>query len=405
MSALAVEGGSPVRESPFPPWPVFAEDEISKVGEVLRSGRVNYWTGTQVRSFEQEFADYVGMPYAIGLANGTVALELALRALGIGPGDEVVVPSRTFVATASSVAVCGARPVFADIDERSQNLTADSVRAVLTSRTRAVIPVHLAGWPCDMESLSELALSSGLKLIEDCAQAHGATYRGRRVGSFGDAAAFSFCQDKIMTTGGEGGMLLLRDPQLWRRAWAFKDHGKSVEAVFERDYSENPFAFRWLHDSIGTNWRMTEMQAALGRAQLAKLDSWLSRRRHHAARLTAAIRDLPGLHPTSPPDHVGHAFYKYYATLDEDRFRGEWSQNRIIEAINAEGVPCLAGACPEVYRENAFSEIPGMPQRPLPGAHRLRHRTLMFQVHPTLGDDDIDDVTRALTKVIGESMV
>ncbi len=228
-------------------WPCFEEDELQAVSRVLRSGWVNYWSGEEGISFEREFAAFHDVPHAIALANGTVALELALHALGVGPGDEVVVTPRSFVASVSCVVARGARPVFADVDPDSGNLTAESVRAVLTARTRAIIAVHLAGWPCDLDALRALADEGGLWLIEDCAQAHGATWRGRLVGSVGDAAAFSFCTDKIISTGGEGGMLLLRDEKAWRRAWSYKDHGKSWEAV----HAEHPPGFRWLHESFG----------------------------------------------------------------------------------------------------------------------------------------------------------
>ena len=230
-ATLAIEGGGPVRITPFAPWPFFSEDEIEAVAEVLRSGKVNYWTGSECRQFEQEYANFTETRYAISLANGTLALEAALHSLGIGPGDEVVVPSRTFIATASCVAMSGARPVVADIDSESQTLTAETVRDVLTPRTRAIIAVHLAGWPCDMDPLCELGRARDLYVIEDCAQAHGATYKGRPVGGLGDVGAFSFCQDKIITTAGEGGMLVTNNPDIWRRAWEFKDHGKNFDEM------------------------------------------------------------------------------------------------------------------------------------------------------------------------------
>jgi len=203
MNKLAIDGGHPVRKNPFPPWPHYEEDEISSTMLTLKSGRVNYWTGQEGRQFEDEFAAFVGTNYAVALMNGTVALEAALIALGMGPGDEVIVASRTFIASASCVLIRGGRPVMADVDPVSQNITADTVLAVLTPMTRGIIAVHLAGWPCDMDPILALARSKGLWVVEDCAQAHGAVYKGRPVGSMGDVAAFSFCQDKIITTGGE----------------------------------------------------------------------------------------------------------------------------------------------------------------------------------------------------------
>jgi dTDP-4-amino-4,6-dideoxygalactose transaminase len=334
------------------------------------------------------------------LANGTVALELALRGFDIGPGDEVVVTPRTFLATASCAVACGARPVFADIDPISQNLTADSIRAVLSERTKAVIAVHLAGWPCDMDPIADLCRAYGIKLIEDCAQAHGATYRGRPVGSLGDVAAFSFCQDKIMTTAGEGGMLVTDDRALWSRAWAYKDHGKSFEAVYERTH---PPGFRWLHESFGTNWRMTEIQAAIGRIQLRRLPAWLERRRRSAAILTDRLQAIPALRVTRAPNHADHAYYKYYTFVRPDRLARGWDRNRILAEINARGVACFTGSCSEIYREKAFEGTDMAPPERLPVAQELGETALMFLVDPTLGDAEIGHTADVVETVFAEA--
>jgi dTDP-4-amino-4,6-dideoxygalactose transaminase len=398
---LAIDGGRPVRTAAFPAWPCFDQEQIDAVTEVLHSGKVNYWTGGEGRAFEKEFAGYVGMPYGIALCNGTVALELALYALGIGPGDEVIVPSRTFIATASAVVMRGAVPVVADIDARSQNLSVATIRKAVTSKTRGILVVHLGGWPCEMDEITRFAGAHGLKVIEDCAQAHGAEYRGRPVGGFGDAAAFSFCQDKIMTTGGEGGMLLLRDEQAWRRAWAFKDHGKDYDLVFHHDH---PPGHRWLHTGFGTNWRMTEMQAAIGRIQLEKLPAWLASRRANAAKLARHLAGVPGLHVPLPPDHAQPSFYRLYAFIGLDSLADGWSQNRIVEAINREGVPCFHGSCSEIYREQAFVRHGWSPAVPLPAARLAGMTSLAFLVHPTLGKDDIADTVRAVEKVMRKAV-
>lgn len=394
---LALDGGRPLHDAPFPPWPVFAADEIEAVTTVLASGKVNYWTGEECRQFEAEFAAFTGTRHAISLANGTLALELALYALDIGPGDEVIVPARTFIASASCVVARGAVPVVADVDPLSQNLTAETVRAVLTSRTRAIVAVHLAGWPCDMDSLMALARERGLKVVEDCAQAHGATYRGRPVGSLGDAAAFSFCQDKIMTTGGEGGLLVTSDDRLWQKAWAYKDHGKSYDAVFNRRY---PPGFRWLHESFGSNFRMTEMQAAIGRLQLRKLPHWLAVRQRNAALLDEGFATIQGLRITHPGAGIGHAYYKYYVFVEPTVLASGWDTARVIEAINAEGVPCLAGSCPEIYREHAFTARGWGPAARLPVAQRLGETSLMFMVHPTLGEAEMNATVGAVSRVM-----
>jgi dTDP-4-amino-4,6-dideoxygalactose transaminase len=397
QGGLAQEGGVPVRTAPFPPWPVFEQDEIDAAAAVLASGRVNYWTGEECRRFEEAFAAYTGTRHAISLANGTLALELALYALDIGPGDEVIVPARTFIASASCAVARGAVPVVADIDPVSQNLTAETIRAALTPRTRAIIAVHLAGWPCDMDPIMALARERGIKVVEDCAQAHGATYQGRPVGSLGDCAAFSFCQDKIMTTGGEGGMLVMNDSRLWERAWAYKDHGKSHDAVFNR---EHPPGFRWLHESFGSNFRMTEMQAAIGRLQLGKLPRWLAARRRNAALLEEGFAAIPGLRITRPTPDFGHAYYKYYVFAEPAALAPGWDATRLNEAVNAEGVPCFAGSCSEIYRERAFGGRGWGNAEPLPIAKRLGETSLMFMVHPTLGDAEMADTVVAVTKVM-----
>ncbi|TRZ97094.1 MAG: DegT/DnrJ/EryC1/StrS aminotransferase family protein [Rhodocyclaceae bacterium] len=394
---LAVEGGQAVRQTPFGFWPVHEQDEISAAMAVLESGRVNYWTGNECTAFEREFAGFIGCDHAISLANGTVALELGLRALGIGAGDEVVVPSRTFIASASCAVAVGARPVVADVDPESGNLNAGTVREVLSPRTRAIVAVHLAGWPCDMDSILALARERGIAVVEDCAQAHGAVYKGRVVGSFGDCAAFSFCQDKIMSTGGEGGMLVMRDAALWERAWSYKDHGKSYDAVFNR---QHPPGFRWLHDSFGSNYRMTEMQAAIGRVQLRKLPAWLARRRSNADRLTQAFETVPGLRTAMPAQGLDHACYKLYVYLVPERLRSGWDQRRIVEAIAAEGVPCFSGSCSEIYLENAFIKSGFCTGARLPVASDLGETSLMFLVHPTLCEADMDDTIAAVRKVM-----
>jgi dTDP-4-amino-4,6-dideoxygalactose transaminase len=386
-----------VLDSPFSPWPVFAEDERDAVMRVLASGRVNYWTGKECRDFEREFAQWAGVDHAVSLANGTLALDVALRALGVGPGDEVVVTPRTFLASVSCVVNAGARPVFADVDPDSGNISARTVAPVLTSATKAIICVHLAGWPCEMDGLLELANAQGLKLIEDCAQAHGATYRGRSVGAIGDIGAWSFCQDKIITTGGEGGMVTTRDAALWSSMWSYKDHGKSWDAVYNRTHGPG---FRWLHESFGTNWRMLEMQAAIGRLQLRKLTDWTARRRSLAEALAGVARDLPALRVPQVPAHAGHAFYRQYFYVRPDALRPGWTRDRIVDEIRALQVPCFQGTCAEVYLEKAFDGTGLRPTQRLPVARDLGETSLMFLVHPTVTDTEIARACDALMRVM-----
>jgi len=379
------------------PWPFYAEDECEAVAEVLRKGQVNYWTGQECRQFEQEFAAASGCAHAVALMNGTVALEAALLALDIPPGSEVVTTPRTFIASASAAVARGCVPVLADVDLESGNITAPAIAQVLTSRTAAIIVVHLAGWPCDMDPIMALADRHGLKVIEDCAQASGASYKGRPVGSIGHAGAFSFCQDKIITTGGEGGMLTTQSAAVWRRAWEFKDHGKSWDAVYTRTH---PPGYRWLHESFGTNWRMTEIQAAIGRIQLRKLPEWGRARRNRMYRLFDRLSDLRALRIPRAPAHLQHAAYKAYVYVRPETLRAGWSRDRIMVEIDRAGVPCLCGSCSEIYLEKAFLAMGRGPAAPLPAARELGETSLMFLIHPTFTMEDMDECAVRIRKVL-----
>lgn len=379
------------------PWPVYEDDEIKAVEAVLRSGKVNYWTGSIARDFEKAYAEYVGVKHAVAVANGTVALDLAWIALGIGRGDEVVVTSSTFLASASSIVLAGATPVFADVDPDSHNITPDTIRAVLSPRTKAILCVHLAGWPCDMDGILALAQEHGLKVVEDCAQAHGARYHDRPVGSFGDIAAFSFCQDKIMSTGGEGGLVTCRDDALWSKMWSFKDHGKSYEAVYHRQHAPG---FRWLHESFGTNWRITEMQAAIGLAQLRKLDGWVARRRANMHALIEKISGLDALRIPQPSADIYHSAYRAYAFVKPEALKADWNRDRIMLEVSAAGVPCVSGSCPEVYLEKAFDNTGFRPAERLPVARALGETSLAFLVHPTLSPSDLHHVGDIVREVV-----
>ncbi|MFL1524431.1 DegT/DnrJ/EryC1/StrS family aminotransferase [Pseudomonas sp. O230] len=387
--------------SPFSPWPSFSEEEANAVRDVILSNKVNYWTGQECREFEKEFAAWSGTEYAIALANGTVALDLAFQALGIGDGDEVIVTSRTFLASVSSIVNAGAVPVFADVDADSQNITAQTIAAVLTPRTRAIVCVHLAGWSCDMDPIMALAEEHDLRVIEDCAQAHGAKYKRRPVGSIGHIGAWSFCQDKIMTTGGEGGMVTTNDRNLWLDMWAYKDHGKSWEAIYEREHAPG---FRWVHESFGTNWRMLETQGVLGRIQLRLMDQWQPARLSNARRIWAAADELAGLRvPAIPEDYV-HAAYKCYVFVKPEALKAGWTRDRILNEIVARGVPCFSGSCSEVYLEKAFDNTQWRPQVRLPVAKQLGETSLMFMVHPTLTSAEIDKTCQVLSDVMREAV-
>ncbi len=386
----------------YPDWPSFSDEEIAAVGNVLRSGKVNYWTGTETREFEKEFAAFAGSRHAVALANGTLALELALRVLGVRAGDEVVVTPRTFIASASAAVIQGMIPVFADVDPDSGNITAETIARVLTPRSKAIVLVHIAGWPCDMDPILALARERGLKVIEDCAQCHGAMYKGRPCGSLGDIAAWSFCQDKIMTTGGEGGMITLNDDAMWEEAWSFKDHGKSYDAIYRQPAPEG---YRWLHEDFGTNWRLTEMQSVLGRIQLKRMPEWKALRARNAAILAERFGALPFLRVPLPGPDFDHAYYKFHVFIRPEMLKAGWTRDRILSECDARGIPCRNGVCGEIYMEKAFEKAGLRPKERLPVARELGETSLMFMVHPTLTEVHMHDLADRMSAVFAEATV
>ena len=384
--------------TPFSPWPSFTQQEADAVSRVVLSNKVNYWTGTEGREFEKEFATWTDSDYAIALGNGTLALDLALKALNIGADDEVITTPRTFLASASSIVTAGASPIFADVDLNSQAITAASIKAVLTPKTKAVIVVHLAGMPAEMDDIMALSKEHGFYVIEDCAQAHGAKYKGKSVGSIGHVGAWSFCQDKIMTTGGEGGMVTTNSKELWSAMWSYKDHGKSFDAIYNR---EHPPGFRWLHESFGTNWRMTEMQAVLGRIQLTRMTDWTAKRRANAALLDGAASEFNCIRLVKVPKYIEHAEYKHYMFIKPDQLANGWNRDRIVNEIVSRGVPCFQGSCSEVYLEKAFDHTPWRPEIRLPNAVELGETSIMFLVHPTLTEAEIVKTSQVIKEVLG----
>ena len=392
-----------MNKTDFAPWPSFTQEEANAVQGVLLSNKVNYWTGQEGREFEKEFAEFAGTSHAIALANGTLALDLILSGMAIGSHycgyatDEVIVTPRSFMASVSTVVNAGAKPVFADVDRNSGNMSAATIAPMITPNTKAIIAVHLAGWPCDMDEIMALAEAHGIKVIEDCAQAHGGTYKGKPLGGIGHAAAWSFCQDKIMTTGGEGGMVTTNDAALWDRMWSFKDHGKSFDTVYNKKHAPG---FRWLHESFGTNWRLTEMQSAIGRIQLTRMPEWTENRSANAQALINVLGQYDSIRmPLTSPENQ-NAFYKLYAYVEPDRLSEGWSRDRIVAEINAKGIPCMQGSCSEIYLEKAFDGTGWQPEHSLPVAKELGETSLMFLVHPTLSRANIEDAVTAVRDIL-----
>jgi len=381
----------------FSSWPLFSEEEADAVKNVLLSNKVNYWTGNECREFEKEFAVWSNSKYAIALGNGTLALDSAFKALDISIGDEVIVTARTYIASVTSIVNAGAIPIFADVDLNSQNITLETIRSMITSKTKAIVCVHLAGWPCEMDEIMDLANEFNLHVIEDCSQAHGAKYKGKSVGSIGNIGCWSFCQDKIMTTGGEGGMVTTNDKSLWSKMWSYKDHGKSYEAVYEK---KHPDGFRWVNESFGTNWRMTEMQGAIGRIQLKRMKSWRTNRITNAKEIWNCAKHHKGLHVPNIPDYIEHAAYKCYVFVKSIELKNGWDRDKIIKEINSLGVPCYSGSCSEVYLEKAFDNSGFRPKERLVNAKELGETSLMFLIHPTLTKNEIKQTCNAITSIM-----
>lgn len=391
----------------FSPWPSFTQEEADAVSQVLLSNKVNYWTGTECREFEKEFAAWAGTDYAVALANGTLALDVALQAMGIGEGDEVIVTPRSFIASVSTVVNAGAMPVFADVDNNTGNISATTIAPKITDKTKAIICVHLAGWPCDMDEIMALAKQHNLWVIEDCAQAHGAKYKGKPVGSIGHVGAWSFCQDKIMTTGGEGGMVTTNDKALWQKMWEYKDHGKNYDSIYHK---QHPPGFRWLHDSFGTNWRMMEMQAVIGRIQLKKMAEWTNIRTQNAKILRDALTQFAGeqqflripdikFHQVMGGDSV-HAYYKYYVYVRPENLPENINRDSILNALNEKKIPCFSGSCSEIYLEKAFDNHPSRPNARLTVAKELGETSLMFLIHPTLTTNEMQTIATTTVDVL-----
>ena len=385
----------------IPSWPFFEQDEIHKVSEILKSGKVNYWTGQETRFFENEFSKWSNNNYGIALANGSLALSSAYLSLNIGENDEVITTPRTFIATASSLCLLKAKPIFADVDINSGNITAETIEPLINKKTKAISVVHIGGWPAEMKIIKNLAEKYNLSLVEDCAQAHGAKIKDKdkyySVGSFGDVAAWSFCQDKILTTGGEGGMVTTNKKELFKKIWSIKDHGKSYELTFKNNQSHS---FRWLHENFGSNFRLTEMQSAIGRLQLSKLDEWNKIRTRNANILIKHLKDLPNLIVPIPRKGLIHAWYKFNCYLNFDAISSDWNRERIINEIRNEKYPAFSGSCSEIYLEKCFKKNNIFQNKRLKNARKLGETSLMFLLHPTIDINNMEAYSKIIRKVL-----
>lgn len=406
---LAIQGGKPVREKPLPAWPQY-DEEIEAAVQVLRSGKHARQSGSYVALFEEAFASYFGVKYAIATSSGTAAIHVALAALGIGPGDDVINTAHCFIGTATPVVHCGAVPIFADIDSKTFNIDPASVREKITPYTKAIVPVHLNGCPADLERLQEIARQNHLYIVEDAAQAHGATYNGKFVGTFGEMGCFSFWEDKIISTAGEGGMIITNDEQLAQRAKMIHHHG---ELRKDGDYYKGERLY--FHPFLGYNFRMTEVQGAIGLVQLKKLPQYIAMRRKNAHRLTQLICEIEGVLPPYEPENVTHVYYKYILTLDRKVLKTPAIE--IAKAISAEGIPATRRYPTPLHQQPIFVEKRGFgntsapftkPWYPghvtygsgLPVAESLPNDLIMIRMNPLLSEEDLGDIALAIQKVI-----
>ena len=379
-------------------WPFYTKEEIRGVQKVLNSGKVNYWTGNETKFFEEEFAKYIGVNFSVAFANGTLALSAAYLALGIKKGDEIITTPRTFIATSSTILLLGAKPIFADVDINSGNITAESIKPLINQSTKAISVVHLGGWPADMESISRLAKDNGLLILEDCSQAHGASIKDKKIGSFGDIATWSFCQDKIISTGGEGGMVTTNSESLYKKIWSLKDHGKSLDLIKKNSY--NSHSFKWVHEDLGTNCRLTEMQSCIGRIQLKNLNKTNSIRKRNAYILINQLKDIPLIRIPVPPENIVHAWYKFYVYIKKENLKSNWDRERIIIQLNKFGAKAFSGSCSEIYLEKCFKNKNASPKERLTSARILGDTSLMFLVHPTIREKEMKKYAQIIKEVL-----
>jgi len=382
---LAINGGPKVRERPYPPWPVLGDEEVAAVTEVLRSGKLTQLTGDHVAAFEAAFAGWHGVDHCAATSSGTTAIHAVLVALGVGPGDEVIVPAHTFIASATPVLHQRARPVFADVDARTFCISPHSVAERITERTKAIIAVHLNGHPADLDALLALAKPQGIAVIEDAAQAHGALYKDGKVGTIGRAGCFSFWEDKIITSGGEGGCVITNDDELAERMRRIRHHGEQpIEG--ERSY---------YHAELGYNYRMSSLQAATGLAQLGRLEEYLEARRRNAAFLTEHLAESVSVDPPFVADECVHSYYKYICRLKPETGIGvDW----FVNAVAAEGIPVSRRYPTPLTRQPVFRDA-GYGKQPCPIAEKLSGELFTLLVHPTVTLDDMGDVATAISKV------
>ncbi len=385
----------------FPTWPHYSLEEIQKVNDILVSGKVNYWTGDEGKSFEKEFSIFSHNKYAVTLANGSLALSAAYLALGIKNQAELITTPRTFIATSASAYLLKAKPIFADVDINSGCITAEFIEPLISIHTKAICVVHIGGWPCDIEPICKLAKKYGIYVIEDCSQAHGAQINGKSVGSFGDVSIWSFCQDKIISTGGEGGMLTTNSRDIYDKVWSFRDHGKTKNSIKIKNKSNE---FRFIHENFGSNFRLTEIQSAIGRIQLRKISETNKIRANNADILFKTLSKIECIRIPLPEKKFRHGWYKFYCYLDFESIKESWSRQKIINEINKLGYPAFSGGCSEIYLENCFLNANLSPNKRLKNAKLMGETSLMFVVHNTISIPKMKEYAEVIRKILIQAM-
>lgn len=385
MAQLAIHGGEPLRTKVWPRWPQWGEAEARRLHEVLESGE---WGGFNplVREFEERWAERHQAKHCITAVNGTLTLEAALRVLDIGPGDEVIVPPYTFIATANAVRLVGATPVFVDVEADTYNLDIDRVAEAIGPNTRAIIPVHFAGLAVDMDRLLPLARQHGLAVVEDTAHAHGSTWRGTPLGSLGDIGSFSLQQSKNLTAG-EGGILITNDDHLALKLWSYANQGRDPEG-------------RWYeHGLLGSNLRMTAWQAAILLAQMEHFDEQLAKRQANARYLSSILEEIDGPAPMRWDIRCdNHAHHLYMMRYNPEKFNG-LSRDDFVAALNAEGIPCSTGYYRPLYEQKPLAE-PYSRVMPCPVAEQACKEAIWLSQGMLLGEpEDMEDIGRAIMKI------
>ena len=379
-------------------WPSYSKKEAKLVSEIIASNKVNYLFGNKGKEFEEKFSHFTGSKYSLAVANGTLALDLCLRSIELKRNDEVIVTSRSFVASASCISALGAIPVFADVDVNSQNISISDIKKLTSKKTKAIICVHFAGFPCEMQKILKFAKGKNIFVIEDCAQAHGGFINGKSVGTFGHISAWSFCNDKILSTGGEGGMITTNSKKLFKFVESFNNHGKNFSkfgALQNKKISNFPF----IHDSIGLNYRLTEMQSAIGIYQLEKLSNWQKLRNRNAEIYINALKKLDLIITPEVPKNVQHAWYKLYLIINTPFLKKGSSRTKIIEEINKNGIFCSFGSCGSIYREKAFKNL-NYKKSNCKNAYFLERNSILLEINPNIPKKIIEKRAKIIKSIL-----